>query len=103
MIFLKKWVDCSLISFDVIWIPLGQGQRFTGEIMQVLQFGEFSMTANFSKVGGESHEENNKALNDYETRYSCQGEHECSRFDALFAEFENIFLALYEHVCLFGV
>ena len=31
-----------VISFDVIWIPLGQGQRFTGEIMQVLQFGEFS-------------------------------------------------------------
>ena len=98
----KKWlffiVMNLVISFDVVRISFRQCQSLWSEIMQVLKFGKFSMTADVCIVCWESHEEVNEADNDNETGDWCKDKHDLSMFHIIFAKHFNFCRSTHFHV-----
>ena len=87
--------------FQVIGVPFGEGESFTGEIMEVLEFGKLSVASDVSIVGRQRHKKMDQTYDYDEAGDSSQNEHNHSMFHVVFAKHFDFFRTSDFHVDTF--
>lgn len=82
--------------------PLCQSQSFTCEIVQVLQFCEFSVASDVRVIGGECHQKVDETDDDNEAGHGRQDEHDCGVLNIVLAKHLDFSLASHLHIFPYG-
>ena len=89
---------CSAWSRSLVNDPVGQGQGFAGEVVEVLEFAELVVAADVGVVGGQRHQEVHEADDDDEAGDGGQDEHDGGVLHVVLAEHLHFRRANHLHV-----